>query len=256
MGAAMRAILLTCLLATVALAGCTQQDVEDRPTFNVDFATPGVWNVSGPVDYIWVWAHNARDVQYELRWNLTLDGGQPLPEGWNFTYSTSYDIIEPADTTFEEPQTGHKIYADWAWAIFRLEVPMDAQSGQYPAEVHTGFFTKDVVLGVPPVRANVTELGDQAVATHLEGRFWDSGEVFWQAQPGEFGLEVGSGELITGFSYGALGLADRERVVIVVPPGLGYGFDQPEDDPERAKFNGEALEFTLELVNNDPNMTV
>jgi FKBP-type peptidyl-prolyl cis-trans isomerase len=105
-----------------------------------------------------------------------------------------------------------------------------AKTGQAP--------TVTIPTNSPPSNLSVTTLikgsgpklatGD-TVVTQYVGYIWRTGDVFgstWpstdQPQGAPFSFELG-GDVLTGFSEGLSGVTVGSRVMLVIPPSLGYG---------------------------------
>jgi FKBP-type peptidyl-prolyl cis-trans isomerase len=95
-----------------------------------------------------------------------------------------------------------------------------------------------VPKGSPPAKLSVTTLikgtgpklatGDTVVAQYV-GSIWRTGKVFSSTWPSSasaasvpFSFTLGSG-VISGFSQGLAGVPVGSRVMLVIPPSLGYG---------------------------------
>jgi peptidylprolyl isomerase len=117
----------------------------------------------------------------------------------------------------------------------------------------------------PPSKLSVTTLvkgngpklalGDTVVAQYV-GVIWRTGKVFsqsWasaeQAQSEPFSFELG-GQVITGWNHGLPGVTVGSRVMLVIPPSLGYG---PEGgQPSAGIKKNDTLVFVIDIVGVQP----
>jgi len=87
--------------------------------------------------------------------------------------------------------------------------------------------------------------GDEVVV-HYWGLRWSDGETFdssWtRGQP--FTFRLGAGQVISGWDLGLEGMTVGDRLVLVIPPDLGYG-DRGAGD---VIGPGETLVFVVDLV--------
>ncbi|HEY8479197.1 MAG TPA: FKBP-type peptidyl-prolyl cis-trans isomerase, partial [Spirillospora sp.] len=66
---------------------------------------------------------------------------------------------------------------------------------------------------------------DQLLALHYAGYFWRDGKMFtssW-AQGRPAAVTIGTGQVMKGWDQGLVGQRVGSRVLLVVPPSLGYG---------------------------------
>jgi peptidylprolyl isomerase len=105
-----------------------------------------------------------------------------------------------------------------------------AQSGKAPAvsipksSPPSTLSVSTLIKGSGPALA----MGDTVVAQYV-GTIWRTGQVFGSTWPTSqqpagtpFGFQLGSG-VLTGFSRGLTGVRVGSRVMLVIPPSLGYG---------------------------------
>lgn len=131
-------------------------------------------------------------------------------------------------------------YKDWGHALATLKVPADA-TGTHQAELRFGSLTRPVTISVKSPLGSVSRPGDQVTVSY-DGHF-HGGERF---DEGGFDTTLGSGQTVPGFDSGLIGLALNEKVTLVLPPALGYGYDQTTQGFTR--FNGKTLDFTVSLT--------
>ncbi|MFC6886870.1 FKBP-type peptidyl-prolyl cis-trans isomerase [Actinomadura yumaensis] len=65
----------------------------------------------------------------------------------------------------------------------------------------------------------------QLLAMHYEGVFWRNGQVFnssWAAG-GPYAAQIGTGQVMKGWDQALVGQTVGSRMLVVVPPALGYG---------------------------------
>jgi peptidylprolyl isomerase len=115
-----------------------------------------------------------------------------------------------------------------------------AVSGQ-PPKTPTELGVHPVIEGSGPV----VEKGD-LLTVHYVGQIFPDGEIFdesWSGgQPATF--QVGTGGLIAGWDQGLVGQRVGSRVVLVIPPDLGYGEQgQPPTIP-----GGASLIFAVDIL--------
>ena len=88
--------------------------------------------------------------------------------------------------------------------------------------------------------------GDLLVANYL-GQIWASNAVFDNSydrgQPACFG--IGVGQVIPGWDQGLVGQNVGSRVLLVIPPDLGYG---EQGQPDAGIKGGDTLVFVVDLV--------
>jgi peptidylprolyl isomerase len=103
-------------------------------------------------------------------------------------------------------------------------VTASAQGPQITVPKHTApprhLVTRLLVRGHGPA-----VVADDTVVTQYTGAVWRNGKVFnssWvQGSPQAF--ELGKGQVIRGWQRGLAGLPAGSRVLLVIPPSLGYG---------------------------------
>jgi peptidylprolyl isomerase len=119
----------------------------------------------------------------------------------------------------------------------------------------------------PPASLSVTTLikgsgprltrGDTVVAQYV-GANWRTGSVFASSWPSTrqpsgqlFGFQIG-GNVIQGFSQGLTGVSVGSRVMLVVPPSLGYG---PAGGNASAGIQkDDTLVFVVDVVGSSPKV--
>jgi peptidylprolyl isomerase len=169
------------------------------------------------------------------------------------------------------PQAGIEPTDSLLFAVQVREVsdpdPLDSATGkprELPAGVPTletdadGVPTGFAVSGKPPQAP--TELGvypviegsgpvvkkEDLLTVHYLGQIFPDGEIFDESwgggQPATF--QVGTGGLIAGWDQGLVGQRVGSRVVLVIPPDLGYGEQgQPPTIP-----GGASLIFAVDIL--------
>lgn len=224
-------------LLLVPLSGCTEED----GSIEADIITPGQWSVRGNPDYILAWVHNSHDREVEVEWHLSDE--TPLPAGWNLTFATAKVTLKPMGS--KVMGAGGYEYPDWASTLVTLSRPILNESSNRTLDLNLTVGGESVPINLtitdPPIR--VSKAGD-TVNVKYKGTFTDNGEVF---DPGTrpFDTKLGSGQTVDGFDYGLMGLALNEQAILVIPPALGYGYDQTS--PDRTKFNGRSMTFDVEI---------
>lgn len=91
--------------------------------------------------------------------------------------------------------------------------------------------------------------GDAPVRAHYLGVVWDTREQFdssWDGQPASFSL----GALIPGLTEAFEGQTIGSQVLVVVPPGAGYGDQQQGSIPPNS-----TLVFVIDILGIDPAAT-
>ncbi|MEU8120763.1 FKBP-type peptidyl-prolyl cis-trans isomerase [Spirillospora sp. NPDC049024] len=124
----------------------------------------------------------------------------------------------------------------------------DAAPGQAPAVT--------MPRTAPPKRLQVRTLvkGDgpavrkgQLVALQYGGYFWRDGKVFnssW-SEGHPFAAMIGTGQVMTGWDQGLVGRRVGSRVLLVVPPALGYG---PKGLAQFGIKGNDTLVFVVDLL--------
>jgi FKBP-type peptidyl-prolyl cis-trans isomerase len=116
----------------------------------------------------------------------------------------------------------------------------------------------------PPAKLSVTTLikgsgpkiatGDTVVAQYV-GSIWRTGKVFsitWpsgQAAQGPFSFQLG-GNVIAGWNQGLVGVPVGSRVMLVIPPALGYG--PAGGQPSAGITKTDSLVFVIDVVGLHP----
>jgi FKBP-type peptidyl-prolyl cis-trans isomerase len=118
-----------------------------------------------------------------------------------------------------------------------------------------------VPKSAPPTKLTVTTLikgtgpklatGDTVVAQYV-GSIWRTGKVFSSTWPSAqsptgmpYGFKLGGG-VITGFSQGLTGVTVGSRVMLVIPPALGYG--PAGGQPSAGITKTDSLVFVIDVV--------
>lgn len=132
-----------------------------------------------------------------------------------------------------------------------------ATTGQAPAI--------SVPKNAPPAKLSVTTLikgsgpklarGDTVVAQYV-GSIWRTGKVFsstWPsaAAPGglPFSFQLG-GNVVTGWNDGLAGVPVGSRVMLVIPPALGYG--PAGGQPSAGIQKNDTLVFVIDVLGDQP----
>lgn len=85
----------------------------------------------------------------------------------------------------------------------------------------------------------------QIIVVDYLGVRWENGETFDTSfERGPAGFSIGTGGVIKGWDDGLVGVPVGSRVLLVVPPELGYG-DQPPGEPIQA---GDTLVFVVDVL--------
>jgi hypothetical protein len=242
--AMLRTFAAATLLAAL-LAGCSGDgpgsSTGQGSGLELGVITPGVWNVTGQVEHLMVWAHNERDEPVELTWSMTLAGGEPLPAGWNVTFVPSSLNLQADGTRTQTPRGDQ--YPAWGHALATLVVPADAAAGPMRVRLHAGDASTEVELQVASELGRVGGPGARVEVAYT-GTFRSSGEEF---DSGSFPTQLGSGQTVPGFDNGLMGLAQGERARIEIPPAFAYGYHNPQGSGYE-QFNGETLVFDVRIL--------
>ncbi|MFI1768255.1 FKBP-type peptidyl-prolyl cis-trans isomerase [Streptomyces sp. NPDC020800] len=90
--------------------------------------------------------------------------------------------------------------------------------------------------------------GDQTILCQFKGVVWDSGKTFQQTygsgRLSQFSLEQMQ-QVVKGLSQGLAGKKVGSRVLVVVPPDLGYGDNPPSGGPVK---KGSTLVFSVDIL--------
>lgn len=211
-------------------------------TLSLDAITPGNWSIGGTTDRILAWVHNEGGSTVSGRWNLSLEGGLPLPVGWSATFSRPSFTVSPYGA--KSTAGGRPTYPDWSYTLVTLTTPADQAEGTFLLELHAGNATVPLVAKVVPASERATTSGPGSkVEARYDGRFRQNGERF---DSGSFPTTLGSGQTVTGFDFGLMGLRVGETQTLQIPPALAYGYDNPPGG-SYARFNGQWLSFTVTL---------
>jgi peptidylprolyl isomerase len=118
----------------------------------------------------------------------------------------------------------------------------------------------------PPAKLSVTTLiqgsgpklakGDTAVAQYV-GVNWRTGKVFDASWPSVqdaaghlLGFQVGGTQVLPGLSNGLAGVSVGSRVMVVIPPALGYG--PHGGQPTAGIKKNDTLVFVLDVLGSQP----
>lgn len=204
---------------------------------STDLITPGIWNVCGDREHMYLWVHNNSTSALPYAWNVTGPGGSPLPPGWSVTFQSPSGILQPAGTKGTSPN-GRATYPDWAATLATLTLPADNGPMHFPAELRVGGGIRPFIFHVQGPRGAVSQPGDQVTTCYdLKGE--DGRDI----QKGPFPLQVAGQGAVPGYAYGTAGVARGETVVLVVPPPFAY----PEGNPPDIKA-WETLRWSAKIV--------
>lgn len=213
----------------------TDAEPTGPPVLSLGIVQQGDWDVTGTTDHLLVYVDNAGGPAEGLEWTLTGDGAA-LPDGWNVTFDPAVtDVAADGSKGYAQ---GRTTYPDTQYTLITLHVPEDTD-GQFELELSLG----DATLPVPvaaAVAGDVSHPGDSVTVTYRG--YFDDGEEF---DAGEFPTTLGSGQTVTGFDLGLLGLADGEQTTLRIPAPLAYGSD---NSGRLERFNGQTLFFDVSLV--------
>jgi FKBP-type peptidyl-prolyl cis-trans isomerase len=176
-----------------------------------------------------------------------------------------------------ESQLGITASDTMVWVIDLLQQYSSSQSASGPQVSHGGGSLPTVsaktgeapVISIPknspPSKLSVTTLikgsgpklvdGDTVVAQYV-GTIWRTGKVFSSTWPSSeepdglpFSFKLG-GEVVTGWNDGLVGVPVGSRVMLVVPPALGYG---PEGGYSQAGIEkNDTLVFVIDVLGVQP----
>jgi hypothetical protein len=233
--------LVIALLFAGLFAGCTD-DTPSPATAKVEagLITPGAWIVNGKTDHVLAWLHNQGTTALTLNWHMEFANGTDTPPSWKLRSESPVVTLQPNRT--KTNIVGEPSYTDWAWTLFTIDVPEDSPATEYPMVLDTGQSRHAFTLKVHANRSRVSHPNDE-VELHYDGKFQKTGQRF---DDGEFETTLGSGQTVPGFDFGLMGLAANEDASLVLPPPLGYGYDQT--DPRLTKFNGQTLRFEVRIL--------
>lgn len=85
----------------------------------------------------------------------------------------------------------------------------------------------------------------QALAVQYTGVLWDSGEKFdssWDRDSAS-AFQIGTGQVVPGWDEGLVGKHVGDRVLLVLPPDMGYGEDGNDTIP-----GGSTLVFVVDIL--------
>ena len=84
------------------------------------------------------------------------------------------------------------------------------------------------------------------VSVYYQGTSWDTGKIFdqnfGQASPATFN----TGQVVEGFGGALVGQKVGTRLIVTMPPELGYGTDP--NDPNARGLGGQTLVFVIEIT--------
>lgn len=133
-----------------------------------------------------------------------------------------------------------------------LSTPPNVPKLTYDANGNPEKFTTDAqvtrepkTLGVYPIIKGpgpVVKSGDNITVEYF-GQIYPGGSVFnaWNGQP--FPTQIGNGSVIKGWDQGLVGQRVGSRVVLVIPPSLGYGAKKQSGIPPNS-----TLIFTVQIL--------
>ena len=204
-----------------------------------DLITPGIWNVCGDREHMYIWVHNNSTSVLPYAWNVTGPGGSPLPPGWSVTFQTPSGVLQPGGTRGTAPN-GRATYPDWAATLATLTLPADTGPMHFPAELRVGGGIRPFIFHVQGPRGAVSQPGEQVTTCYdLKGQ--DGRDI----QKGPFPLQVAGQGAVPGYAYGTAGVAMGETVVLVVPPPFAY----PEGNPPDIQA-WETLRWSAKIVSD------
>jgi peptidylprolyl isomerase len=91
----------------------------------------------------------------------------------------------------------------------------------------------------------------QTLVANYQGQIWKSGKTFdssWErGQPATF--EIGTGKVVKGWDAGLVGKKAGSRVMLVIPPGDGYG---KEGNPQAGISGTDTLVFVIDILGTLP----
>lgn len=104
--------------------------------------------------------------------------------------------------------------------------------------------TELVVKTLSEGNGDAVESGETVVVDYLGARWADGATFDSSFGKSPLNFVVGAGGIIPGFDQGLVGQKAGSRVLLVIPPDLGYG-DQPPADPIQA---GDTLVFVVDIL--------
>lgn len=240
------ALLVASVTVAGLLAGCASSPASPAHV-EADLVTPGQWRISAATEHVLVWAHNAGGTATTVTPRLTGPEGAALPTGWSASFEPTQWSLAPLGAAHVPSKDGWQ-YPDWASGVATLTVAPGEPAGarQLVLEVGDARVPITVTVESPQVRTSVA--GDE-VRAHYEGTFqatgkpFDSGDIGTAQQP----VVVAGDGTVKGFGFGLLGLRSGEDARLVVPPALGYGYDNPTGS-QYEQFNGQWLVFNIRLT--------
>jgi hypothetical protein len=234
-------VLIAALLLAGAFAGCTD-DTPLPATAKIEagLITPGAWIVNGKPDHILAWAHNQATTAVTIGWHMEFANGTDTPASWKLSSEAPVATLQANHT---KTRLGGQVeYPDWAWTLFTIEIPDDTPGAEHKMVLDTGKTRHEFTMKIAANRSRVSHPQDE-VELHYDGKFHNTGQTF---DDGEFSTTLGSGQTVPGFDYGLMGLAVGENAALILPPPLGYGYDQTQTG--YTKFNGQTLRFEVKIL--------
>ncbi|TYK45271.1 FKBP-type peptidyl-prolyl cis-trans isomerase [Actinomadura decatromicini] len=162
-----------------------------------------------------------------------------------------------ADDTLVYVLDVRAVYARTSGPHGRREAPLDDPALPKVGDAPAGKAPSVTVpRAVPPKRLQVRTLtrGDgppvrkgQLLALQYGGFFWRDGRAFdssWSAGH-PYGVVIGTGQVIRGWDQGLVGQRVGSRVLLVVPPSLGYG---PKGLAQSGIKGTDTLVFVVDLL--------
>ena len=116
------------------------------------------------------------------------------------------------------------------FSVYSLPLPGGADTGKDPLTLHVQF--ADVLDLVP----------DSTVKVNYLGSVYDAKQPFdesYSQKPIEFSL----GSVVKGWTYGLSGLKVGSRVILQIPPDLGYGAQEQSGIPANS-----TLYFVVDII--------
>jgi hypothetical protein len=239
-------VLALVILVALSFAGCTSNDkpATSGPAtaskLQAGLITPGTWIVNSDRDHVLMWVHNAGNAKTDIEWRIELADGSAVPAGWNLTSASKTATLQPNGT--KRLQDQRSPYPDWAWSLLTIQIPASTVAGDHELRLNTGHSTHPFTMKITANRTRVSHPNDK-VTLNYAGKFNDSGKTF---DSGSFDTTLASDETVPGFSFGLIGLALHEKATLILPPPLGYGYDQTRSG--YTQFNGKTLRFDVEIT--------
>ena len=177
----------------------------------LDLITPGVWNVCADKEYSYVWVHNNGTSPLAYAFEITGQGGVPLPAGWSVSFMVPQGNIQ---------DTGAKQTA-WAATQAILTIPANQPAGTVSAELHAGGATRAFTFHVQSPRGRVA-VSTENLQTHYD---LDDSQGNVIQHNGDFCVTLGPNtNAVLGYAWGLIGVAKGETVTLFVPQPFAYGY--------------------------------